>query len=428
MFTATSGLLAHQTKMDVIANNIANVNTVGYRGSRALFQDIFYQTLSGAAAPSTNYGGTNPRQIGLGVTLASIDTNFTQGTLQTTGFASDLAIQGRGFFILNDGSGTGDGFYTRDGSFQLNVNGELIDPATGMFVQGYLADEDGNVDTNTAVTNIVVPLGGASIVRATENVSLVGNLDSRANTGDTIVRSVRVFDSLGTVRNVQLTFTKTANINEWTWDATTSDPEVVGTPPPSPLPSLGSGTIQFDPDGTVSSVSATTITMDFLNAPPPAGVDPTTVPESPLVFELDLTELSQLADDSDATVDSQDGLGRGVLEAFNVGADGSINGIYSNGLTRTIGQVALASFANNGGLVRAGDNTFVPSSNSGIPMVGVPNSGGRGEISGGTLEASNVDLGTEFTQMILTQRGYQANARTFTTADTLLQEAVNLVR
>lgn len=410
IFTGVTGLQVHQRRIDVIAANIANVNTTGYRGSRALFQDLFSQTLQGPSAPLGTFGGRNGSQVGLGVRLGVIDIDFTQGTLLNTGVASDLAIQGNGFFIL---SGGGANFYTRDGSFTINANGELVDSATGLFVQGFQADATGTIDPNAPLTNISIPLGTTSIVRATTLVSLVGNLNSTAAAGDTVVRNVQVFDSLGTARDIEVTFTKSATTNEWDWTAASSDPEIDTV--------TGAGTITFDTDGTVLSGGLGNISVTFLAGIPASPIDP-------FVFDLDFGDLSQLDSESDVAISNQDGYPRGTLEAFNIGANGVLNGVFSNGLTQVLGQVALATFANNGGLVRDGSNLFRESPGSGIAQIGTPGTGGRGQVSGGVLEGSNVDLGTEFSNMIVTQRGFQANARTITTADTLLQETVNLVR
>jgi len=410
IFTGVTGLQVHQRRIDVIAANIANVNTTGYRGSRALFQDLFSQTLQGPSAPLGTFGGRNGSQVGLGVRLGVIDINFTQGTLLNTGVASDLAIQGNGFFILSGGSGNA---YTRDGSFTINANGELVDSATGLFVQGFQADSNGVIVPNAPLTNISIPLGTTSIVRATTDVSLVGNLDSGAAAGDTVVRSVQVFDSLGTPRDVTITFTKSATTNEWDWAATSADPEIDTI--------TGAGTIGFDTDGSVMSGGIGNVSITFLAGIPAAPIDP-------FVFDFDFGNISQLSAESDVSVSNQDGYSRGTLEAFNIGANGILNGVFSNGLTQVLGQVALATFANNGGLIRDGSNLFRESPGSGIAQVGTPGTGGRGQVSGGVLEGSNVDLGTEFSNLIVTQRGFQANARTITTADTLLQETVNLVR
>lgn len=414
IYAGVTGLQVHQRRLDVIASNIANVNTTGYRGSRVLFQDLFSQTLQGPRAPVGPFGGNNPMQVGLGVRLASIDTNFGQGTLQTTGVASDLAIQGGGFFVLSDGSGN---YYTRDGSFDINANGQLIDSATGLFVQGFQANGAGIIDPNGAVTNLTIPVGGASIVRATTIGTLIGNLNADAAVGDTVTRTIQVFDSLGTARNLTITFEKTATTNEWEWSLSTTDPDIATLSPDAGTP----GTITFDASGAVTAGGIGAVTVTFAAGLPATPVDP-------FLFDLNFTAMSQLSDTSDITLQNQDGYPRGTLEAFNIGGDGIINGVFSNGLTQVIGQVALASFANNGGLTRFGDNLFRDSPGSGPAQIGIPNTGGRGSVSGGVLEGSNVDLGTEFSNLIVTQRGFQANARTITTADTLLQETVNLVR
>jgi flagellar hook protein FlgE len=410
MFTGVTGMLAHQRKLDVIANNIANVNTTGFRSQRAMFQDLFYQTLEGARGPVPGFGGTNPMQVGLGVQIGSIDTDYSQASLTTTGVSSDLAVQGNGFFILNDG---GSNNYTRDGSFIVNAEGLLIEPATGQFVQGYQADDQGNINTNLPIANITIPLGSAAIVRETTEAYMTGNLNSDADVGDTISRVLRVYDSFGTPRDLTLTFTKSATTNEWDWAATSTDPDIASV--------TGAGTITFDSNGIVTGGGIGPVSIDFVAGNP-------SVPVDPLAFDLNLEELTQLSGESDAAVFFQDGYPRGVLESFDFGRDGVINGVFTNGLTRVIGQIALASFANNAGLDRTGNNQFRETVASGLPQIGLPNTGSRGTVSGGVLENSNVDLGREFSNLILTQRGFQANARTITAADTLLQETVNLVR
>lgn len=413
MFTAVTGLLAHQRRLDVVANNIANVNTTGYRASRTLFQDLLSQTLQGGSPATATNGGSNPLQVGLGVGLASIDVDQGQGSLFTTGVASDLAVQGSGFFILGDGTSER---YTRDGSFQLNSAGELIDPATGMRVQGYMANALGVIDATAEPTAIVIPIGNQSIVRATENVVLTGNLSSDATLGPpatSIDRVVRVYDSLGTARDIQVTFTKLPAAGEWQWAASSLDADIQTI--------TGTGTITFDANGGFVGVDASQVSASFVAGLPAAPVDP-------FVFSVDFSDLTQLAGDSDVTLLRQDGFERGVLESFAIGRSGVISGVFTNGLMQDLGQVALATFPNVGGLMRSGENMFNATPTSGLAQVGLPNTGSRGEISGGVLEQSNVDLGTEFSNMIITQRGFQANARTITAADTLLQEAVNLIR
>lgn len=417
IFTGVNGLLVQQRKLDVVASNIANVNTTGYRGARVLFQDLFSQTIRGGSAPVGPFGGTNPLQIGLGVEVASIDVNFSQGSLLTTGLSSDLAIQGSGFFVLSDGAGQ---FFSRDGSFDLNANGVLIDPATGLRVQGFLANEQGVIDTNAPLRDIVIPVGSTGIVRETSNATLIGNLSADALPGDEVERIITVFDSLGIERDVIVRFTRDAAVNTWDWEAFYDD----GTAAP---PSVGSGTLVFDASGALppGAIGDITITAADLGTPP-------SQPQDPFEFTIDFTRITQLSGggfaSSDVTLRNQDGFPRGVLESFNIGENGQINGVFTNGLTRTIAQVSLATFANVGGLSRSGSNLFRETPASGVAQIGAPNSGGRGTVTGGVLENSNVDLGTEFSNLIITQRAFQANARTITAADTLLQETVNLVR
>jgi flagellar hook protein FlgE len=426
LLTGVTGLKAHQQRLDVIAANIANVNTIGYRSGRVLFQDLFSQTIRGGSPPIGNFGGSNPLQIGLGVQIASIDTNFEQGSLITTGIASDLAIQGNGFFVLSDGEKH---FFSRDGSFTLNANGILIEPGTGMRVQGYVADATGVIDTNTPPRDISIPLGGTGIVRASTSASFIGNLnptEDPANPGKTVIRNIQVVDSLGSTRNVTLTFVKqTTPDNSWLWQAE-FDGNIVGGGGAADL-------VYFNTDGTFNEV--TTGPLSFtISAAALAAADPGTGGSLPanLTVNMDFNQVTQLAsgDDlgSDFTLQNQDGYSRGVLERFTIGSSGELTGIFSNGLNRVIAQVAIATFSNVGGLIREGSNMFLDTPASGSPQIGPPESGSRGSVSGGVLENSNVDLGAEFSDLIITQRGYQANARTVTAADTLLQETVNLVR
>lgn len=426
LFTAVTGMKAQQTKLDVVANNIANVNTTGYRSSRILFQDLFSQTLSGPSAPAGAFGGTNPRQVGLGVQIASIDVNHGQGSLQTTGVNSDLAIQGNGFFVLSDGLTS---VYTRDGSFTVNSVGTLIEPATGLRVQGYTANADGVIDAvNSVPGDITIPLGQAGIAGATTQADLVGNLNAGTDENEAVIRNIEVFDSLGTARNVVMTFTKTANANEWAWEATFDN----GTS----TASVGSGTLTFDNNGGVLAGSETgTISISAADL----GME-VTMPVDPLAITVDFSEITQLSPPvdpgadpdvqvpSDITLNSQDGFPLGVLQSFSIGDNGQVIGVFTNDRSQVIAQVALATFANVGGLSRDGNNAFLQSPASGLAQVGTPGTGGRGTVSGGVLESSNTDLGTEFSELIIAQRAFQANARTITAADTLLQEAVNLVR
>lgn len=436
MFTGVTGLLAHQRRMDVVASNIANVNTTGYRGSRVLFQDLFSQTLQGGSGPVGDFGGINPMQVGLGVGIGGIDIDFGQGALFSTGVASDLAIQGDGFFILGMG---GENFYTRDGTFALNSLGQMVDPATGMHVRGYMADVDGTIPPESELTDLSIPIGSAAIVRATEMATLTGNLDSSSSVGTVIERTIRVYDSLGTARDVTVTFTQRDQIddggtlyNAWEWSASYDGSDVTNVPAGEVGVLLFDGNGAFHADGSYDA--GTTVFTARSALPSPDHISIASVgaggaqPVLPFEFSLDFTYITDLDQISDVTVTNQDGFPRGTLQAFSIGGNGLITGSFSNGLTQVLGQIALASFSNVGGLTRIGDNMFSESNASGLPQIGNPKTGGRGSVSGGVLEGSNIDLGSEFSNMIVTQRGFQANARVITAADTLLQEAVNLVR
>lgn len=402
IFAGVSALQSQQQRLNVIGNNIANLNTIGFRSARVIFQDLLNQTMTSASPAQAGRGGINPRQIGLGVGVASIDTNFNQGSIFTSNGVADFAIQGDGFFILADGTAR---YYSRDGSFGLDADGTLVDPATGMKVQGYTA-VDGVIDTSQPIGDISVPVGGAGRTRVTSVATLMGNLDARAVAGDTVQRVLRVFDSLGTVQEITVTFTRSAVVNEYDWAATHPIAGAVGT-----------GTVTFDTDGLVTAGGSGAISVPLTNGA-----------TTPFAFTLDMTGVTQLADDDTIALTNQDGLPPGVLESFSIGQGGVINGVFSNGLTEVLGQTALAIFNNPGGLLREGSNVFSATPNSGIPREGLAGTGGRGMVSGGVLEGSNVDIATEFSNLIIAQRAFQAGARAITTADVLLSEAVNLVR
>ncbi len=401
IYAGVSALQSQQRRINVIGNNIANLNTIGFRSARVIFQDVLNQTLTSASPPQGGRGGTNPRQVGSGVTVASIDTNFNQGSLFPSSGVADFAIQGDGFFIVNDGTGN---FYTRDGSFGLDADGTIVEPSTGMTVQGYTA-VDGVIDASAPIGNIVIPTGGGGRTRPTTVATMMGNLDSEAAILDTVQRIIRVYDSLGAVQEITVTFTRTV-VNEYDWAATHPTAGAVG-----------SGTVVFDANGQVTAGGSGAISVALTNGA-----------TTPFLFTMDMTGVTQLADDHTIALTNQDGLPPGVLESFSIGQGGIINGVFSNGLTEVLGQIALAIFNNAGGLIREGSNVFSGTPNSGIARVGLPSTGGRGVVNGGVLEGSNVDIATEFSNLIIAQRAFQAGARSITTADVLLSEAVNLVR
>ena len=542
LLTGASGLLAHQRKLDVVANNIANVNTNSYKTQRVLFSDLIYTNTRNAIGPSGTQGGTNPQQVGNGVGVAQVTRNFGQGILANTGEDFDFAIQGEGFFVVSGDQQT----FTRDGSFGVDGNGYLVDPSSGANVQRFGTVGDGNgtqpgfqvagdnrisvplgasvpgssttlasmagnlpssatpplaevlitttplevagapattasllndLDSNTSSYgpgdtieivgtnadgssfNASLPAGPATtlgnlvdainseIVGASAEVSPTGNLvvtadergeaflslnldDGSANGGgtdfansifiietdgkaaDSVEATLQVFDQRGQAHAIQLSLEKQdSNV----WDARFSSAD-------SSL-ELTDGlvaSIVFDEDGSFQTINGTgegdsniEFTLDSL--------------AEPQTIEVNLNGLTHLATNYSATYE-QDGFPPGNIVSINTSADGILTGIATNGRTLEIAQLAIAKFANDQALEGIGENYFVQSANSGTPSINSANAGGSGEIRGGQLETSNVDIALEFTQLIIAQRGFSANARSITVATEVLQELNNIFR
>jgi flagellar hook protein FlgE len=426
MFAAVSGLRSHQAYMDIVGNNIANVNTTGYKSSTALFQDLLSQTLHGAGAPAgTTTGGTNPAQVGLGVSLTAVQLNFAQGSSQLTGRATDFAIQGDGLFVIDDG---GTNTYMRAGSFSLDGAGNLVTPRGG-FVEGWQASPQGVVNTNSTIGHIQIPVGQTIAPVATTSVKIGGNLPSDTATGQTLSVSQNVYNSLGTEVKLRVEFTKVADTapsagppavaGSVNWTAKVYDAAGNAI--------TGAQNVQFDLAGNLTSGNLSVTAAQLDNIAGTAGTWP-----GPIALNFgtatDSDRLTGNATLNSVGALSQDGSSIGSLVSFNVSDNGTISGVFSNGRTQPLGQLALAVFSNPTGLQKAGDSEYVATVNSGQPQIGVPGSGGRGTLSGGTLEMSNVDLASEFTNLIVAQRGFQANSRVITASDEILQDLVNLKR
>lgn len=419
MFSAISGLRAHQTWMDVIGNNIANVNTTGFKVGRVRFTDILSQLVRGASGPTEQRGGINPLQIGLGAVVGAVDTIHTQGALQLTGKPSDLAIQGDGFFVVSDGSQT---LYTRDGAFDIGSDLRLVNPSNGFYVLGWQADANGNVDTAGPVGPITIPIGQQLDAVPTTQITVQGNLDANQDAAAPTphyVTKVSIVDSQGKRHEFYILFDKTGP-NTWNYTMQEDDPRTA-TAEDDPEFALGgttSGTLVFDADGNLDVAASTIAAVDL---------DASAGGASVVSVTPDFSRLTQLAAPSTANA-AANGAPAGSLTTFTVSQSGEVLGIYSNGVTKVIGQVALALFTNPGGLMKVGGNAYLPTVNSGEPIIGPADSGGRGKIASGYLEMSNVDLAQEFTSMIMAQRGFQANSRVITASDEVLQELVNLRR
>ncbi len=465
LYSGVSGLQNHQTRMDVIGNNISNVNTTGFKKNRVNFQDLIYQNRQGAARPREEVGGVNPQQVGLGMQVASIDTVHTQGSLQSTGVKSDLAVQGSGFFVVSDGDQQ---LYTRDGTFGIDEQGVLVNPANGMRVQGWQADFVGGetvIDTSASPGNLTIPIGGKDPAQGTTQVFLASNLNKNtpiipddATEAETREGTWRVeydiFDSFGNSHTMRVDFSRVDGApNQWQ-AAVDINPEadadvaqavsVAGTDSGDNQTFL----VNFNNDGTLESVQNAAgglvdtgqLSVDVSFQVPEAAVevDPETgLPAGPQTqtFTLNLGEqgafvdsMTQYASQSSTKVFEQNGYPMGYLEDYRIDQSGVITGIYSNGTNRALGQVALASFINPGGLEKSGENNYIETINSGIADIAPSGVAGKGKIIAGSLEMSNVDLAEQFTDMIVTQRGFQANSRSITTSDQMLQELLTLKR
>lgn len=568
LFTGLSGLDVNQTRLSVVGNNIANVNTVAFKSSRALFKPQFYVTANAGTAPSANFGGTNPDQRGLGATVASIDRDFTPGAIEPTGRSTDMAIDGEGFFVVKGAEQR----FTRDGSFTLNSANQLVTNA-GDFVQGYQADDAGNIQPGQ-LANVTVPLGTATTAQATSKVKLQGNFNASGNVGSgasiltsqllttvggaaaptattlltdladnsapgtallnagdkftlagkkggriqparefditatstvqdlsdfmqqgmgvnttvpddgnpltpaagatfeadavvttagrlvvtgnlgtenalnlegaAIVRAdgttplnfldgknaaglssnpagesvhtgLVVYDSLGTPVNVDITAvleSKANTGNTWRYFATSGDDTDIDT-------NIASGTLTFDSQGMIKASTGTSFTVDRNN----------TGAKEPLAVQMDFNSLTSLTSNKSSLVmTEQDGFQVGVLNTFSIGTDGKIVGAYSNGQSKNLGQVALASFANKNGLIDKGGNQFIAGADAGVAVISAPQELGAGSIRGASLEQSNVDISKEFVNMIISSTGFSAASRVITTSDQLITELLNSTR
>lgn len=459
LYSGVSGLQNHQTRMDVIGNNVSNVNTTGFKRGRVNFQDMISQQMAGAAKPTEEKGGVNPKEVGLGMTVASIDTVFTQGNLQSTGIATDLAIQGNGFFLEKNGEKS---YYTRAGAFSLDSDGTLVNPANGFKVQGYMAREiNGEMVLQTSATpeDLVIPVGSKDPAKATSSVKYACNLNKNtpeiqegANAADvakgTWSIEEKVYDSFGNTHLLTINLTRVPGVaNQWRAEVNVDANNADFT-----QTRVGLGTtdgvgntflVNFDNTGTLQSV-----TDEAGNLTNPTGEvilqASYTVPGAnpnedgtPYRQTMDINlgtigsqknTITQSASPSSTKAFFQDGYTMGYLENFKIDSSGIITGVYSNGSSRTIGQLALATFSNQNGLEKAGENTYVESNNSGLANIGISGIAGKGSLLAGALEMSNVDLSEQFTDMIVTQRGFQSNAKTIQTADTLLETVLSLKR
>lgn len=422
-----SGLNANAAYLSVIGNNLANINTIGFKASSVTFMDLVSQTVGGSSL--------NPMQVGLGVVTGSISPVFSQGSIESTREATNVAIQGNGFFLVAGDNGTA---YTRAGNFSFDSNGTLVSP-DGYRALGWTAtDAAGNILTTGQPGEITVPPGVLRQPVATTTFQAVTNLDADAAAGSTFTTSVQVYDALGASHLTTITYTNTG-AGAWNWAQTVDGADVAGGTAGTPF-TLASGTVAFDATGQLSTTTATAPATGGGALPGDVDMDVTyTTPAwtngaaaSTLTWDLtDANDVSSLTGFAAASATSsirQNGFAAGMIDNIAILKDGTIQATFGAGQTVSVGKLALASFNNPKGLVKLGSNRYGESQAAGIPNVGTAGTGGRGTLIGSALEQSNVDIAQEFTQMILAQRGYQANSKTITVSDELLVDTLSLKR
>jgi flagellar hook protein FlgE len=402
---ALTGLEANSVALDTIGNNLANLNTTAFKGQTTSFSDLFYQNIGST-------GSGDALQVGLGTQVSGTNTDFSQGSLSTTTNSTDMALNGSGFFVVDQG---GLEQLTRSGDFQLDQSGNL-QTTTGAGVMGYAA-ANGVVNTNTPLTTLQIPVDATQAAQATENFGITANLDAATAVGGTFSTTITMYDSLGTSHAATVNFTKTAD-NTWSYAISLPAGDATGTPVNN------TGTLTFNSSGALLTPAANVTGISFPTLSDGA---------NDMTFNWDLynsagaPQIGQTVGTSTATASTQDGFASGSYKSFSVDSAGVISAGFSNGQTETIGQIAVASVTNEEGLTVEGENNYQTTAASGAASVGAPGAGGRGSIEDDTLEQSNVDISTEFANLIVAQRAFEANSKTVTTFDTVTQETINMI-
>jgi flagellar hook protein FlgE len=402
---ALTGLEANSVALDTIGNNLANLNTTAFKGQTTSFSDLFYQNIGST-------GSGDALQVGLGTQVSGTNTDFSQGSLSTTTNSTDMALNGSGFFVVDQG---GLEQLTRSGNFQLDQSGNL-QTTTGAGVMGYAA-ANGVVNTNTPLTTLQIPVDATQAAQATQDFGITANLDAATAIGGTFSTTITMYDSLGTSHAATVNFTKTAD-NTWGYSISLPAADATGTPVNN------TGTLTFSSSGALLTPAANVKGISFPTLSDGA---------NDMTFNWDLyntagaPQIGQTVGTSTATASTQDGFASGSYKSFSVDSAGVISAGFSNGQTVTIGQIAVASVTNVEGLTVEGENNYQTTAASGAASVGAPGAGGRGTIEDDTLEQSNVDISTEFANLIVAQRAFEANSKTVTTFDTVTQETINMI-
>lgn len=429
LFSGVSGINANGNAMNIIGDNIANVNTVGFKSTRAIFADLL----------SADIGGS---KVGTGSRLAAASRNFVQGGVETTNSTTDLAVQGRGLFVLKDAQGGN--FYTRAGQFIVDKDGAMANEQ-GLKVQGYKLDSSGNI--TSSLTDILINNRLLLAPVATSTVSVALNLDAAAATPSTAFPAdavgteaspstwfsasnfstvVTIFDSLGAAHDLTFLFRKSATANEWDYRVVANAGEITGgTSGQLRQVNAAAAKLAFNADGTLDTTAPTNTNITQVGAISwKNGANSQTLAAADVKF----TGSTQYSLPSSVSVLSQDGAKSGTVTGITIGTDGVITGLFSSGRTQPLYRVALSDFANPEGLSHVGNTLFTQSPESGNALFGSPENAGFGAVLSGSLELSTVDLAAEFVKMVTTQRGFQASSRTITVTDTLLEEVANLKR
>ena len=427
--TPLSGLTAAQGQLQSVSNNLANLNTDGYKDQTLTFADVFSQT-------GITNGSGDPVQTGSGVTVSSTDANFTEGTMTATGTSSNMALSGNGFFVTQSSNGLPD--FTRAGDFTTNNDGQITTPS-GELLLGYPA-VNGVVNTATDLQPLQVGTGVTSPAVASTTLNISANLNASSVVGDTTSSTLPIFDSLGASHTLSVTYTMTAP-NTWGYSVTIPTADLIPAPaaPVPPNTTVASGTLNFSSSGVLASTEPTGGTA---TVPPSAGIA-LTIPTATTTFAdgaaamTGLTwslvtagtpTITQTATASSTSATSTNGFASGTLTTYAVQPDGTIDGTFTSGQTLALGQVAVASFSNTQGLVDVGNNNYQPSAASGAAVIGIAGTGGRGTVIGGSVEQSNVNIATEFAKLIVAQQAYSANAKSITTFNQVSQATIAMLQ
>jgi flagellar hook protein FlgE len=403
---ALTGLQSDSVALNTIGNNLANLNTTAYKGQTTSFEDLFYQQIGTS-------GASDPVQVGVGTKVAGTATDFGQGSISTTANSTDMALSGNGFFVVQQG---GIQSLTRSGNFQQDLNGNLT-TINGESVMGFPA-VGGVIGASTDLLPLTLPVGETEPAKTTSNVALSVNLDSTAATGTAFSQPITLYDTLGEKQAGTVTYTKTGS-STWSYAVTLPANAATGTP------TGNTGTLTFDSTGKLVTPAADVTGIKF-----PGMADGA----SDLNFTMNLygatgvAIVGQSASASNVSSNIQDGYSSGTYQSFAVDAQGTLSATFSNGNTTNIGQVAVASVINSDGLMRTGDNNFQTTAASGAATIGVAGTGGRATIEDDALEQSNIDISTEFSNLIVAQRAFEANSKTVTTFDTVTQDAISMIR